>query len=57
MGPTAVLHATIVALVRKQPWKDRLNAMFVTTVRCRKKAAPNVKHVVLEDTVMGVKIA
>lgn len=57
MVPTAVLRAMIVALIRKQPRKDRPNAMLVTTVRCRKKAVRNVSRVVRGRLALGVKIA
>jgi hypothetical protein len=54
---TAVLRAMIVVSTLKQPRKDHLNAMPVTTVRCRKKAVPTAKRAVLEDTAPGVKTA
>ena len=56
MVPTAVLLAVIVALIRKQPRKDRSNATLVTTVRRRKKAVRNVSRVVQERLALGVKI-
>ena len=40
--PTAVLHAMIVALIQKQPWKGRSNAINVLLAVPPKRAAPNV---------------
>jgi hypothetical protein len=57
MVPTAVLRAMIVVSTLKQPWKDHLNATPVTTVRRPRKAVPNAKRAVLEDTAPGVKTA
>ena len=57
MVPTAVLRAMIVVSILKQPWKDHLNATPVTTVRRPRKAVPNAKRAVLEDTAPGVKTA
>ena len=56
MVPAAVLHAMIVVPTQKQPRKERRNSMFVTTVRPRKKAVPNVKPVGRGHTAMGVSL-